>query len=257
MSARPIAPKFVPKVWGSKDLEPWFRNPTEPIGEVWFPAGELLLKFLFTTENLSVQVHPNDDYAALHEQSRGKTEMWYILRAEPDAQVALGFAEPIEPEQFRKTAESGEIVDLLEWMPAKPGDTFFTPAGTVHAIGAGLALCEIQQNSDVTYRVFDYGRDRGLHLDRAMDVSDLTRHPGASRPEVNVLASCPYFITERLTFDTARDLAGGGYLIVLDGSGSLDAQPFLPGTVWDLPDPISTIVPAGKATILITRVPAR
>ena len=258
--ARRIEPKFVPKVWGSKELKPWFPNPSEPTGEVWFPAGELLIKFLFTTENLSVQVHPKDEYAARHEQSRGKTEMWYILRAAPDAKVALGFREPMAADEFRKTAESGEIVDYLEWMPAHPGDTFFTPAGTVHAIGGGLALCEIQQNSDVTYRVFDYGRGRGLHLDKALDVSEFGRHPGATPSTVTdagleLLAKCEYFVTEKLKLRSAREIPGGGYVIVLDGTGKLEGQAFAPGSVWELPDEPSRMEPDGATTILTARVP--
>jgi mannose-6-phosphate isomerase len=249
MSARAIAPRLIPKVWGSKDLEPWFPNSTEPIGEVWFPAGELLIKFLFTSENLSVQVHPRDGYAALHEQSRGKTEMWHILRAEADAKVALGFAHPMGPDEFRKTAESGEIVDYLEWIPAHAGDTFFVPAGTVHAIGAGLALCEIQQNSDITYRVFDYGRGRGLHLEKALQVADIQRHPGAS-PEPFV--ACEYFVTEKVIVASNRTLSGG-YMIVLDGQGKIDGQAFRAGTVWAVD--ASRMEPAGPVTILTTNKP--
>jgi mannose-6-phosphate isomerase len=258
-AAQAIEPRFIPKIWGSKELEPWFPNPTEPTGEVWFPAGELLIKFLFTTENLSVQVHPKDDYAALHEQSLGKTEMWHILRAAPDAKVALGFTEPVGPQQFRKSAESGEIVDLLEWMPAHAGDTFFAPAGTVHAIGAGLALCEIQQNSDVTYRVFDYGRDRGLQLEKALEVADFGRHPGASVPRLigagsELLVECAYFVTEKahISFPCALH---AGYAIVLEGSGLLDGQPFRPGTVWSIPQQGSRIGPESPVTLLTTRVP--
>jgi mannose-6-phosphate isomerase len=254
--ARAIAPKFVSKIWGSKHLEPWFRNPREPIGEVWFPAGDLLIKFLFTTENLSVQVHPKDDYAARHEKSKGKTEMWYVLRADPDAKVALGFQEPMEREHFRSVAESGKIIDHLAWMSAQPGDTFLTPAGTVHAIGGGLALCEIQQNSDVTYRVFDYGRPRELHLDKAMDVSDLTRHPGPISPRGELLAETDYFITEKLEMSLPRELTEGGFAIILEGIGTIDGQPFVPGTVWELSKTCSRIVPDGPATILTTRVPA-
>src|SRR6476660_7140505 len=155
-----LTPRFVPKVWGSIHLEPWFPNASEKIGEVWFEplpgasALPLLIKFLFTTEPLSVQVHPE-----------GKTEMWHILAAEPGAKIAAGFREPITGQRLRESALSGEIEQLLEWFEARPGDTFFIPAGTVHAIGAGLVLCEIQQHSDLTYRLFDYGRRRELHLD--------------------------------------------------------------------------------------------
>ncbi len=168
---RRLTPSFREKVWGATRLGPWFPDSDRKIGEVWFegPFGNdadlpLLVKFIFTTEKLSVQVHPEDEYAGLHHQSRGKTEMWHILAAEPGAQIAAGFRESITPEQFREAALSGAIEQELQWFDARPGDTFFIPAGTVHAIGPGLALCEIQQNSDVTYRLYDYGRPRELHL---------------------------------------------------------------------------------------------
>src|ERR1700692_4677210 len=159
--------RFVPKVWGSTRLEPWFPDSAEKIGEVWFegpPKPPLLIKFLFTTEPLSVQVHPE-----------GKTEMWHILAADPGAKIAAGSREKITEQRLRESALSGEIENLLEWFEARPGDTFFIPAGTVHAIGAGLALCEIQQWSDITYRLYDYGRPRELHLPQALTVS--TRGP--------------------------------------------------------------------------------
>ena len=169
-----VAPSFQEKIWGSTGLAPWFPNPENKIGEVWFDSPRLpLIKFLFTTEKLSVQVHPWDEFAREHENSNGKTEMWYILRAGPAAKVAAGFREPISPETLRDGALSGTIEAMLNWVMVRPGDTLFIPAGTVHAIGAGLSLCEIQQHSDITYRIFDYGRPRALHLEKAMEVSSL------------------------------------------------------------------------------------
>jgi mannose-6-phosphate isomerase len=158
------------KVWGSTQLEPWFPNSEKKIGEVWLEGENLplLVKFLFTTEALSVQVHPE-----------GKTEMWHVLAAEPGAKVAAGFHAPISEERLRSASLSGEIEDLLEWHDARPGDTFFLPAGVVHAIGPGLTLCEVQQYSDVTYRLYDYGRPRELHLDQGVAVS--RRGPHAAR----------------------------------------------------------------------------
>ena len=188
-----LTPRFVPKVWGSTHLEPWYPDSSEKIGEVWFegvPDLPLLIKFLFTTEPLSVQVHPE-----------GKTEMWHILAAEPGAKIAAGFREPITEQRLRESALSGEIEELLEWFEARPGDTFFIPAGTVHAIGAGLTLCEIQQWSDVTYRLFDYGRPRELHLDEGARVSKLGPHPARQSAREGVLVSCPFFTTEKLRVD--------------------------------------------------------
>ncbi len=238
MSARPIPPRFVPKIWGSTKLSPWFPDQPEKIGEVWFPAGELLIKFLFTTEKLSVQVHPDDEYAREHENSLGKTEMWHILRADPGAQVALGFREPVDPMDLPELCRSGEVMDRLAWHTARPGDTFFVKAGSVHAIGEGLALCEIQQNSDVTYRMFDYGRPRELHLERALDVAECECHPGAAQPKLlengrEELVRSQHFTVERVVLAAPLEIAGGGYAIVLEGSGTIDGQVFQPGTVWE------------------------
>jgi mannose-6-phosphate isomerase len=249
-----IAPSFHPKVWGSTGLAPWFPNPAEKIGEAWFVSPQLpLIKFLFTTERLSVQVHPDDAYAREHENSNGKTEMWHILRAAQGAQVAIGFRGTIETEQMRAAAESGEIVSLLSWIRVRPGDTLFVPAGTVHAIGAGLALCEIQQHSDVTYRLYDYGRPRELHLDKGSEVSVLG--PAVGRATLPVRS--PYFHTERvvasgsLTLEPAAKPYG---LIVLEGEGLIGGQPFLEGAVFQIPADRSLDI-AGRATFLRTHIP--
>src|ERR1035437_10257329 len=168
---RKLTPAIYDKVWGSPLTEPWLANPERrKIGEIWFAAPEampILVKFLFTSERLSVQVHPDDVYARSHGNSCGKTEMWHILRADPDATAALGPREAVSKEFVGAAALNGMIVDLLQWVPAHAGDTFFVPAGTIHAVGGGLVLCEIQQFSDVTYRLFDYRRqpERPLHLD--------------------------------------------------------------------------------------------
>src|SRR5262249_11355687 len=134
----------------------------------------------------------------------GKTEMWHILRAEEGARIALGFKEPLTRERLREAALSGEIEQSLQWFRVRAGETYFTPARTVHAIGAGIALCEIQQNSDVTYRLYDYGRPRELHLEQAVEVADLGPHRGPSTPvpiteDRQLLVHCDYFITEALT----------------------------------------------------------
>jgi mannose-6-phosphate isomerase len=237
-----LTPRLVPKVWGSTHLQPWYPDNAEKIGEVWFerppdaPKPPLLIKFLFTTEALSVQVHPE-----------GKTEMWHILAAEPDAKIAAGFREPITEQRMRESALSGEIQDLLEWFEARPGDTFFIPAGTVHAIGAGLTLCEIQQWSDVTYRLFDYGRPRGLHLDEGARVSKFGSHPARQKARGGVLVSCPFFTTERLRVDgTWRGDAR--MLVLLAGNLKIGDQLARAGEVW-LAD--ETIELEGEATVLL------
>ena len=183
-----------------------------PSGQPVFP---LLVKVLFTTAKLSVQVHPPDDVAA-RRGSWGKTEMWHIVHAEPGARLAVGFrdklAEKLRTQHaLREAAASGVIEQMLEWTEVHAGETFFVPAGTVHAIGAGLTICEIQQNSDITYRLYDYnrpgsdGRPRTLHLDEAMEVIAWRTDGGRTEPVVlpadsgsrTLLAACPCFAAER------------------------------------------------------------
>lgn len=230
-----IHPRFVERVWGSHDLAPLFPRQDKKIGEVWFegPAGSpLLVKFIFTSERLSIQVHPGDEYARKHHDSNGKTEMWQILGAEPDARVGLGLRVAISKDQLRQSCLDGSIVDLLDWKPVKAGDTLFAEAGAIHAIGAGVCLCEIQQNSDVTYRLYDYGRPRELHLDRGIEVSDAA--PCDGRASLPVRSR--YFVTEELRWNGPEDYAAGDlpdhYLIVLEGSGWFDGESFVAGQVW-------------------------
>lgn len=237
--------RFLEKIWGTTDLAPWFPTSAQKIGEVWFEADlPLLVKFVFTSDRLSVQVHPDDDYAAAHENSRGKTEMWYVLRADPGARIATGFKQAITQERLRQSALSGEIEDLLNWIEVKAGDAFFTPAGTVHAIGGGLALCEIQQHSDVTYRLYDYGRPRELHLEKAVQVASLER---AHAAPVALPIDCKYFHAElaktssSLRYSSAPDRFD--LLIFLSGSGEIAGQPFREGETW--------LVPAGTRPFLI------
>jgi mannose-6-phosphate isomerase len=253
-----LTPSFKEKVWGSTSLEPLFPNSPNKIGEVWFEGVDnlpLLIKFLFTTEKLSVQVHPNDVYARKRHDSRGKTEMWHVLRAEPGAQIAAGFREPITPQRLREASLSGEIESLLQWFDAAPGDTFFIPAGTVHAIGAGLTLCEIQQHSDVTYRLYDYGRPRELHLDQALEVSNLVPYDARRQAEGDILVSCPYFTTSKLCIsDPATHIPlpdSIALLVVTDGSGTLAGHPVTAGDVWYLEAGVREIESSGTATLLL------
>jgi len=256
-----LEPSFHERIWGTTRLDPWFPDARSkagpfPVGEVWFETPEipLLVKFLFATDKLSVQVHPDDEYAAFHHSSAGKTEMWHVLAAEPGAQIAAGFRHPVSSEEARAAALSGKIVDLLEWHPATAGDTFFIPAGTVHAIGAGLTLCEIQQRSDITYRIFDFGRGRELHLDRALAVSHLGPH--APRSESTV--SCRYFHTKRLTVDGAATLPAAQdptLLIAIAGEGQIGGQATRAGDVWNLTVSSEPVQITGKLQFLHTFSP--
>jgi mannose-6-phosphate isomerase len=301
MSLEPmrLVPSFREKIWGATTLEPWFREGEVKIGEVWFTSDDneaedgrtlsalmreygpallgarqdcdhfpILVKFIFTTAKLSIQVHPDDARARVWEGSPGKTEMWHILRAEAGASIALGFRDPVTRERLRESALRGEIENLVRWLPVRAGETFFTPAGVVHAIGAVPALVEIQQNSDVTYRLYDYGRPRELHLERGVAVADLGRHPGPSKPVDlgdgrRLLASCEYFATESVELagqSVYRPDAGRLHiLIVLEGTGTFGDRRFGPGEVWLVPataDPFPVTADA-PARLLRTFVPPR
>ncbi len=200
MSGGILPVRRIAKPWGRTELPaPFASNANDRIGEIWFePPPELdtlLAKYLFTSEKLSVQVHPSDNQV---QNECGKDECWLILEAEPGASVAAGFVEPTSREQMRSTASNGTIENLLSWHEVTRGDFIYIPAGTVHAIGPGIALVEIQQNCDTTYRLFDYGRPRDLHLDEAIGVARGEPHPAAHRRRVGtgageILLDGPYF----------------------------------------------------------------
>lgn len=258
-----LSQSFREKVWGSTRLSPWFPDSSTKIGEVWFEAATplpILIKLLFTSEALSVQVHPDDEYGRRHENSPGKTEMWHILRADPGARLALGLRDSITAEHLREAALSGEIEQLLNWVEPAPGDTFHIPAGTIHAIGAGLVLCEVQQQSDVTYRLYDYGRPRELHLDRALDVS--IRGPWNPTPAPGgFLAKCPYYATRLLSLDEPMthtpDPTRFEVLIVLEGAGRIAGKAFQLGQAWHVTagETQFLIEPDAPSRFLLTYVP--
>jgi mannose-6-phosphate isomerase len=267
MSASPfrLQASLHERIWGVSDLEPWFRPSTGKVGEVWFsmPGPEplpILVKFLFTSARLSIQVHPDDDYALAHEGTPGKTEMQYVLRAEPGATIAGGFLEPITKERARQAALSGEIERLVRWHSVTAGQVSFVPSGLVHALGAGITVCEIQQNNPITYRLYDYGRGRELHLDKALDVARLEPDSGPTLPQGNLLASCKYFVVERLEVTESRyqpDAARFHILVVLEGSGLMGTERFVPGEAWYVPagaEPF-TLSADTRAVLLRTYVP--
>ncbi len=296
---RPFAllPTFAERPWGVTNLAPWFESPAGSgrIGEAWFTAdanptstGEtfgaltrawpveilgpdqgvecpLLLKILFTSERLSVQVHPDDAYAAEHHQgSRGKTEAWHVIAAEPNATIGIGLSAPLTRAQAEAAALSGEIEHLVDWRPAAAGDTFLVPAGTVHALGPGLTLIEVQEQSDITYRLYDYGRGRELHLQRGFDVADLGPYTlgNDTQPTADagrtILTHCRYFTMERRAVTTPlkfAPLAPHFHLIVgIAGQGTIAGQPLGPGDVWCVParaEPFA-IDPGAGCDVLIT-----
>ena len=203
--ARRLATQLVSKVWGRTSLpEPFEAPPGTRIGEIWFdPPPEmpdLLVKYLFTSEKLSVQVHPSVDKALPGEA--GKEECWFVLDAQPGATLAIGFERDHPRDRIEAAARDGSIEALLAWHDVAAGDIFYLPAGTVHAIGPGLALVEVQQNSDTTFRLYDYGRPRELHLERALAVADCGPYADAHRSSVAergaALVEGPYFRLDRI-----------------------------------------------------------
>jgi mannose-6-phosphate isomerase len=183
------------------------------IGEVWFTNGAnlpLLAKYIFTSERLSIQVHPDDEQARARGLSEGKTECWYILEAEPDATLGLGLKRETSADELRRSALDGSIVELMDWRPVAAGDFFFVPSGTVHAIGGGISLLEFQQNADITYRLYDYGRPRELHLDDGIAVARAQPYPGNLAQHVSddaerKLVDGPHFTLVHARRDVLRD----------------------------------------------------
>jgi mannose-6-phosphate isomerase len=198
------------KPWGVADLHPWsgIDGAGDAVGELWFqrvdktaPDRSLLLKLLFTSEPLSIQVHPDDAFARSIGLPNGKTEAWYILAATPDAQVALGLKRYLTAAELRAAIRDGSIAALAQWRSVAKGDIIVVPAGMIHAIGAGIVLAEIQQRSDATFRLFDYGRQRQLHEDSAVAVSDAgpARAQAGLRRLTDVrtaLTANPHFVLE-------------------------------------------------------------
>jgi mannose-6-phosphate isomerase len=230
-----LAIRTVEKPWGREALpQPFGAQAGRRIGEIWFepPAelSQLLVKYIFTSENLSVQVHPNDEQARADGSpgGSGKEECWLVIDAEPGASLGIGLRQPIGPEALRAAALDGSIEDLLAWHPAAAGDFFYIPANTVHAIGAGISLIEVQQNADITYRLYDYGRPRPLHLDQAIAVARGEPHDPALRrrvPERGTvqLADGPYFLVHRLDGapDEALLAAYDGPMLVIPREGEV------------------------------------
>jgi mannose-6-phosphate isomerase len=318
-----LDPIFSLRPWGARSLAPLFpekSNLTEPIGEAWltglecrFATGSfagkklgevwpqmdaswrgtsiaadadfpLLVKFLFTCEKLSVQVHPDDDYASRHEASaggRGKTEMWYALRAEPNAEVLLGLKPDVTAEKFKNAIADGTAESLLQHVPVREGEVIFVPARTAHTIGAGLTICEIQEYSDLTYRVYDYnrrdanGKSRELHIDKALEVLRFGQQHGGKTEPVEIartgvtetyLAACPYFATERWEFQRPVAAASSrehfDLLIFLEGSGRIQwtdcKEEYAGAQSWIVPAALGAyeIAPQSRTSLLRTYQPA-
>jgi mannose-6-phosphate isomerase len=207
--------RAVEKPWGRLSLPENIRASSghRPVGEIWFVADgdlPLLPKYLFTSENMSIQVHPDDDRAHVRGLTRGKAECWFVLDAEPGARIGLGLRHEISPNSLRAAALDGSVEHLIDWRPVAPGDFYFVPPGTIHAIGAGISLLEFQQNSDATYRLYDYGRPRSLHVDDAIAVANCGRYPEHLFKRVDaagdaILVNGPYFTLLHSRGDALQD----------------------------------------------------
>ena len=231
----------------------------------------LLIKFIDAKGSLSVQVHPSDEYAMRVEGEYGKSEMWYIVDCERDSFLYYGFSRDVSREEYENAIKDGTLTSILNAVPVKRGDVFYIEAGTVHAIGAGILICEIQQNSNTTYRVFDFNRRdkngnlRELHIDKALEVSSLKKSP--DRYEISdgdevTLASCEYFDVKRLRIDCESEIfvdgesfaslvfIGGGAEIIFDGGKILASA----GESVFVPANAGKLMINGKCELILSRI---
>lgn len=243
-----LVARKVEKPWGRDALPvPFADSESRRIGEIWFESVDgtkmpLLIKYLFTSEQLSIQVHPSDREAVARGLASGKEECWYILDCEPDATLGIGLTQRVSEREMLSAIADGRVEQLIDWKPVKPGDFFFIPAGTVHAIGAGITLVEVQQYADVTYRLYDYGRPRELHLEEGLQVAHLAPYYGrafhAPMARSTTLLSpdmAPFALELRSwaageTFEVS--MADSLWFVPLKGSGSIDGQFFQAGECW-------------------------
>ena len=248
-----------------------------------FSDFPLLVKFLFPTDQLSIQVHPNDAYAKQHEAPNacGKTEMWHAVSANPGATLLLGLAPEVDRKQFQSAIEKRSLENLFERLPVFAGDTFYVPSGTPHTIGAGVVLCEVQQDSDFTYRLYDFnrvdahGQSRELHIEKGLAVIDFEDRKGGKVVSValpssegakkSLLVACPYFASERWDLSaphrTNSDPARFELLVILGGRGTLQwdggSCSYQQGECWFIPANLGkfSLLPSSRTSILRTYVP--
>ena len=232
-----------------------------------FERFPVLTKFIDAAEKLSVQVHPSDEYALAHENSYGKTEMWYVVDCAPGAGIYIGLSEATSRENFAAAVADGSVEKLLSFVPCKPGDVFFIPAGTVHAICEGVLIYEIQQNSTLTYRLYDYmrrdkaGNLRPLHVDRAMNVLDTTPYvsPDFSSCAPDLIGKCRYFETyeRRVLGATCIGVGSDSYLSLtcVRGSGKIENLAVCAGDSFFAPAGVGELTIEGDMTLILVKTP--
>ncbi len=317
-----IEPTFSPRLWGSRSLAPVYPEKTnlpEPLGEAWLTGvdckiasgpllgrtlgdawsampGEwrgtrlnscnefpILVKFMFPREKLSIQVHPNDAYAAAHEQAsggKGKTEMWHAVSSEPGARLLLGLKPGIDKQMFLDALKENTIEDVFQSHDVSAGDTFFVTPGTPHTIGPGMILCEVQEYSDLTYRIYDYGRvdtngrPRELHIEKALKVMNFGAaapgkvaplHLPGERVHKSLLAACSYFATERWEFRATIEAESRSdcfeLFVILNGTGHIHWHgtplPYQRGQCWFMPASLGkfSLQPEQSTSLIRTYVP--
>lgn len=233
-----------------------------------FEFFPVLIKLIDAKQNLSVQVHPSDDYALKYENSYGKTEMWYIVEAEAGAGIYCGFKRDTSEEEFLEYLEKGKVEELLNFIPVKKGESYFISAGTVHAIGAGCLICEIQQNSNLTYRVYDYnrrgadGKLRELHVDKAVKVINFKKYSPITFGEENekggleTIAKCKYFRVRKVALNGKTDIFNADSftaVTAVSGSGTINGEKFGKGDSFFIPCNVNIFV-EGNAELIVTDV---
>ncbi len=250
MDVRQLSTIRVAKPWGMRDLPKAFAGKgreSEPIGEIWYGEGgtenaPLLVKYLFTSERLSIQVHPDDEYAQQKGYACGKEECWIVLDAAPGATIGLGLTHRVSVAELQASISDGSIEQLLDWKPVKTGDVIYVPAGTIHAIGADIVLVEVQQNVDLTYRLYDYGRPRELHLEDGIAVSKadsfaISPQPEIHSPGISILTQGGKFVVENwegpLNFSSPGAVKQG-WVIPLSVGAILDRCYAEVGECWEI-----------------------
>ena len=228
-----------------------------------FEGFPVLIKFIDAKADLSVQVHPSDDYALKYENSYGKTEMWYVVEADEGAGIYLGFKESITKEEFAAAISEKRLTDLLNFFEVKAGDCFFIPSGTIHAIGKGCLICEIQQNSNLTYRVYDYGRvdkfgkERELHIDKALAVTSTDKFAPTTF-DGDVLGECEYFTASKISLsgklEICADKDSFNAVTCISGEGEIDGQRLSTGDTYFVPAGYGAYSLSGNAEIILTKV---
>lgn len=239
-----------------------------------FDDFPILIKLIDAKDNLSVQVHPDNEYALRVEKEYGKTEMWYIVDCDPDAELIYGFKEVVTEEVFKKSIETNTLLEITNSVPVKKGDVFFIEAGTLHAIGKGILIAEIQQNSNTTYRVYDYGRlgtdgkPRELHIEKALEVTHRTPPPKPAFQSMPVLMDgysktllslCDYFRVHKLDVQTRAVLNATNEsfhsILVLDGEFKLSDLILTKGDSAFVPAGMGQYQIQGNGTVLLTDIP--